>query len=281
MGEITYSAIIVVYNKRIRESITCESIKQISGVNVEIIVVDNSETEQGNKSVCADLGYTYISMNGNKGLSKAYNAAIDKCNSDILILLDDDTPVTQEYFDVLNEATVNNKDMDIFAPVVYGQDGVIYSPNEFNFLRNHFISNPNQEVSQENFNAIASCLAIRKRVFDGYRFNETLFVDQIDQYFFCEQRKRNRKFMKLDVEIYQNFYQRDAMLDPDSAWKRVRLRLTDVMRHAKLMGGLKYRLLGFIKDCGLSVQIAKKSKSLSVLLKGMQLSVKLLFEKNL
>ena len=281
MGEITYSAIIVVYNKRIRKSITCESIKQISGVNVEIIVVDNSETEQGNKSVCADLGYTYISMNGNKGLSKAYNAAIDKCNSDILILLDDDTPVTQEYFDVLNEATVNNKDMDIFAPVVYGQDGVIYSPNEFNFLRNHFISNPNQEVSQENFNAIASCLAIRKRVFDGYRFNETLFVDQIDQYFFCEQRKRNRKFMKLDVEIYQNFYQRDAMLDPDSAWKRVRLRLTDIMRHAKLMGGLKYRLLGFIKDCGLSVQIAKKSKSLSVLLKGMQLSVKLLFEKNL
>ena len=281
MGEITYSAIIVVYNKTIRGSITCESIKQISGVNVEIIVVDNSETEQGNKSVCADLGYTYISMNGNKGLSKAYNAAIDKCDSDILILLDDDTPVTQEYFDVLNEATVNNKDMDIFAPVVYGQDGVIYSPNEFNFLRNHFISNPNQEVSQENFNAIASCIAIRKRVFDGYRFNEKLFVDQIDQYFFCEQRKHNRKFMKLDVEIYQNFYQRGAVLDPDSAWKRVRLRLIDVMRHAKLMGGLKYRLLGFIKDCGLSIQIAKKSKSLSVLLKGMQLSVKLLFGKNL
>ena len=124
MGEITYSAIIVVYNKTIRGSITCESIKQISGVNVEIIVVDNSETEQGNKSVCADLGYKYISLNGNKGLSKAYNAAIDKCDSDILILLDDDTPVTQEYFDVLNEATVNNIDMEIFAPVVSGQDGV-------------------------------------------------------------------------------------------------------------------------------------------------------------
>lgn len=279
MSELTYSAIIVVYNKTIQGSITCESIKQISGVNVEIIVVDNSEIEQGNEIVCADLGYTYISMKGNKGLSKAYNAAIDKSNSDIIILFDDDTPVTQEYFDVLSKAVENNKDVDIFAPIVYGQDGVIYSPNEFNFLRNHFISNPSQEVSQESFNAIASCLAIRKKVFENYRFNEFLFVDQIDQFFFCEQRALNRKFMKINVSITQNFYQRGAVLDAESAWKRVRLRMIDVMRHAKLMGGFRYRVLGFVKCCGLSVQIAKKSKSIDVLLKGGLLSIRLLFGK--
>lgn len=280
MHNIKYTAIVVVYNKTIKGSITCESLKKIPNLDVEIVVVDNSETNQGNNDVCEQLGYTYISMDGNKGLSKAYNAAINATTSDMIVLFDDDTEVNSDYFDVLNKAVTDFPEVDIFAPVVYGQDGVIYSPNEFNFLRNHFVDSYNQEVSQDKFNAIASCLAIRRRVFDGYRFNELLFVDQIDQYFFCEQRRLGRRFMKLDVEIHQNFYQRGATLDPDNAWKRVRLRLVDVMRHARLMGGFKYIILGFIKDCGLSVQIARKSNSVFVLIKGLALSCSLLMRNN-
>ena len=44
------------------------------------------------------------------------------------------------------------------------------------FWRNHFIDDPTQKVSQEKFNAIASCLAIRRRVFENYKFDERLFV---------------------------------------------------------------------------------------------------------
>lgn len=282
MSNLKYAAIIVVYNKTIQGSITCESIKKLSDADINIVIVDNSEKEYGNAAVCKRLGYQYISMGGNKGLSKAYNAAIDEIDSDVVILFDDDTHVSEEYFEALNEAVNNYPEIDIFAPIVYGQDGVIYSPNEFNFLRNHFISAPEQEVTQNSFNSIASCLAIRRKVFNEYRFNETLFVDQIDQYFFCEQRKMGRKFMKLDVKITQNFYQRGTNLDAKAAWNRVRLRLIDVMRHARLMGklegrgALKYKMLGFVKCCGLSAQIAKKSKSIGVLFKGSFLSLKLL-----
>lgn len=277
MKALKYSAIIVIYNKAIDDSITCRCIKKIDGLDVEIIVVDNSETDMGNKKVCDDKGYKYISMHGNKGLSKAYNAAIDNTDSDIIIILDDDTELTEDYFEKLNSAAHNNENVDVFAPVVYGQDGGIYSPNEFNFLRNHFIKSKDQEVSQESFNAIASCLAIRRKVFDNYRFDETLFVDQVDQYFFCQQRKLGRSFMKLDTIINQSFYQRGATLSAERGWRRVRLRLIDVMRHAKLMGGLKYKILGYIKCCGLSLQIAKKTKSVEVLMKGLCLSTKLLF----
>lgn len=136
---------------------------------------------------------------------------------------------------------------------------------------------PTQKVSQEKFNAIASCLAIRRRVFENYKFDERLFVDQIDQYFFCEQRQLKRKFLKLDIEIYQNFYQRGNTLDPISAWNRVRLRLVDIMKHAELMGKMKYRFLGFVKCLGLSMQIAKKSKSVNVLFKGIRLTCRLFF----
>lgn len=273
---IKCTAVIVVYNKKIQDSITCKCIKQISNINIEILIVDNSEIDQKNEIACQELGYSYISMNGNKGLSKAYNAAIDYANSDIIILFDDDTEITADYFFKLSIAVENNPDIDIFAPIVYGQDGVIYSPNEFNFLRNHFISTPEQEISQNSFNAIASCLAIRKRVFDNYRFNELLFVDQVDQYFFCEQRSLGRKFMKLNTVISQNFYQRGSELNAQNGWKRLKLRMVDVMRHARLMGGFKYTILGFIKCYGLSVQIAKKSRSLRVLIKGALLSLKLL-----
>lgn len=279
MKNLKYAAIIVIYNKNIKDSITCRSIKDINDFNIEVVIVDNSEVDFHNNEVCKSLGYTYISMNGNKGLSKAYNVGIDKTQSDIIILFDDDTFVNKDYFYVLNKAVNDYPEVDIFAPIVYGQDGVIYSPNEFNFLRNHFIDNPNQPISQNKFNAIASCLAIRRRVFDNYCFDESLFVDQIDQYFFCEQRKLNRKFLKLNVEIHQNFYQRGENLDPGAAWNRVKLRLVDVMQHAKLMGGVKYRILGLMKCCGLSLQIAKKSKSIQVLFKGIFLSFKVFFKK--
>lgn len=274
---IHYAAIIVVYNKQIRDSITCEKIKHIPNLDIEVIIVDNSEKDLGNGLVCASHGYKYLSMHGNKGLSKAYNTAIDNTNADMLIFFDDDTEINSNYFETLNDAVVNNENVDIFAPIIYGQDGVIYSPNEFHFLRNHFITSPDQNVSQERFNAIASCLAVRKRIFDGYRFNERLFVDQIDQYFFCEQRRLGRKFMKINAVVRQNFYQRGEVLTANNGWRRVRLRMIDVMRHARLMGETKYKLLGFIKCCGLSMQIARKCKSVNVLIWGLLLSCKLVF----
>ena len=278
MEGIKYAAIVVVYNKNIQNSITCNCLRKMSSLDIEIVVVDNSEKDMNNEDICHNLGYTYISMNGNKGLSKAYNTAIDAVDADILILLDDDTELHKVYFDKLNKAVNENPDVDVFAPIVYGQDGVIYSPNEFSFIRNHFMKNVHQIVPQERFNAIASCLAIRERVFANYRFDESLFIDQVDQYFFCEQRKLGRKFMKIDVVIKQNFYQRGDVLDADKAWKRMNLRLTDIMKHAELMENPKYLLLGFIKCYALSLDIAMKSRSVMVLVKGWYKSIRLFFQ---
>lgn len=279
MSNIKMVAAIVVYNKKIEESITCRRIQNLPDLNVDILVVDNSETVADNERYCEDRGIRYISMNGNAGLSKAYNVAVEASkNADIIIFFDDDTEVSEEYFTVLVKAVDEQPDIDIFAPIIYGQDGVIYSPNEFNFLRNHFISTPDQEVAQDSFNAIASCLAVRMRVFDGYRFNEKLFVDQVDQFFFCEQRKRGMKFGILPVKILQNFYQRGNTLTSEAGWRRLRLRIVDVMRHARLMEEFKYVLMGYVKCCGLGIQIGKKSKSIGVMVKSIVLSTKLLIK---
>ena len=273
------TAAIVVYNKEIHESITFQRIKEVDE-NIDILVLDNSEEKNGNEAYCAEYGIRYISMKGNKGLSKAYNVAVDNSkNSEVIVLFDDDTEVTAEYFEILIEALEECPDTDIFAPIIRGQDGIIYSPNKFNFLRNHFIKSPAQEIPQDSFNAIASCLAIRMRIFDDYRFNEKLFVDQVDQYFFCEQRKLGRKFGKLDIEILQHFYQRDSTLEPKKGWKRLKMRIIDIFRHARLMGEKKYIFLALIKCCGLGVQIGIKSASFMIVIKTFFYSLSLLFDE--
>lgn len=271
------TSVIVVYNKSLQEPSVCIKIKEFS----DVFVVDNSTIENSNQYFCERHGLHYISMGGNKGLSKAYNIAIDHIKeTDAIVILDDDTDVPDEYFVRLRQALIDLPDVDIFTPIVHGQDGVIYSPNNYNFFKNELVKNPKNEVIQDRFNAISSCMAIRKRVFDDYRYNEQLFVDEIDHCFCREQREKGRVFHVLDIEILQNFHQRNISITPEAGWERLRIRICDIIRHARLMGGGKYVFFAFVKCCGLGVQIGKKCKSIGVMMKSWALSCRLVFNDN-
>lgn len=39
---------------------------------------------------------------------------------------------------------------DVFVPVIYGQNGVIYSPNEVGWLKGKYISSPEQKFRRIN-----------------------------------------------------------------------------------------------------------------------------------
>lgn len=274
MSEPSITSIIVIYNKILDESSSCISISKHS----DVVIVDNSISETNNEFFCKDHGLIYISMGGNKGLSKAYNTAIARIiETDAIVILDDDTNVPDEYFIKVKQALIDQPDIDIFVPIIRGQDGIIYSPNNYRFIKNELLKDPKNEVEQNRFNAISSCMAIRKRVFEDYQYNEKLFVDEIDHCFCREQRNKGRRFGIVDIEIVQNFHQRDKHLEPKAAWKRESIRIVDIFRHARLMGGKKYTFLAFVKCCGLGVQIGKKSKSVGVILKAGALSLSLLF----
>ena len=85
--------------------------------------------------------------------------------------------------------------------------------------------------------------------------------------------------MKIEAIIQQNFYQRGEALAPIDAWRRMSLRLVDIMQHARLMGEIRYIFLGFIKCLGLTIQIAIKSKSFLVFKNGVYKSLNLFFCK--
>ena len=101
-------AVVLLYNTKIEDSITCKKIEESNCKNLKIIIIDNSTKNLKNEEICRNKKYQYISMNGNKGLSISYNVAIDfiknKENADeddYIIWLDDDTELTKQYFEAL------------------------------------------------------------------------------------------------------------------------------------------------------------------------------------
>lgn len=274
---VKFYAVVVMYNSIITQSRSCINIQKINNHDITMIIVDNSTIKNDNENLSFERNWMYISMNGNAGLSKAYNKVLDSISDDegVIIWFDDDTDVTQEYFDKLEQEVNNNPECSIFAPMIQGQDGKFWSPNEARFLKNKQIKKRTQNINQNKFNAINSCTAVRLEVYKDYRYDERLFLDQVDHNFFEDQRNLHRKFCKLDVIIHHNFSTRSKMKNIDAVKTRYSIMIPDFLRYCsksksryalgwvKVAGwgvreGIKYKNLGFFFWCIKQIFIFKK-----------------------
>lgn len=270
-------AVIVVYNSDVNESESLSNICKVKNHEIYVIVVDNSTIENDNSQKCKDNGWVYLSKGQNLGLSKGYNLALDYLGDKegIVIWFDDDTNITQEYFDQLSKDVDENPDVDIFAPVIMGQDGRFWSPNEARFFKNKQLKNVSDTIRNNRFNAINSCTAVRLRIYKNYRYDERLFLDQVDHKFFMDQRNRKIKFRKMDIVINHNFSTKSKMKDYNSLKMRYKIMIPDFLLFCsdrkirlalgwiKVIGwgfkeGIRYRRLGFLPWCigeGLKVKL--------------------------
>ena len=263
---IEFYAVVVLYNKRIQDSITISYLTRLKEKSLHILILDNSMDNyvEDNKIFSTNSSLTYYSMGGNVGLSKAYNFALailkDKSEEDIVIWFDDDTPVKQEYFDCLKKKAID-KTYDVFVPIIYGQNGIIYSPNESGWLKGKYICSPEQEISQKKFNAINSCLAVRLKFYKDYIYDEGLFMDCVDTKLFDDFRRKEMAFCVLPVKIYQNFFQYSKNKDVQKFWKRFQIRIIDTKYYSSL-NGLKGKISGYIRIIGWSAVYGIKLRSL-------------------
>ena len=190
--------VIVVYNKDISTSPTYSFMKKYK--DIQIIVCDNSTIQNDNESVVLKDGNTYISMHGNKGLSKAYNAAMEEIGDGYIILLDDDTSLTEEYMDCVFKSINSNK--DIYVPIVKTEN-MMMSP----VLCENGLIKKVESINElkGNISAINSGLVIHSRVFKGYRYPEAMFLDYIDHAFMYEMNQRNKEIEIMNISIHQKF----------------------------------------------------------------------------
>ena len=246
---VAFICIVVLYNKKMNESKTITKLFCLKDkYNLQIKVVDNStlsDLSEYNFFYARNYGIDYISMEGNTGLSKAYNAVLEKVLKetsnldDFIIWFDDDTLIQEEYFNVLQKEQARTN-YDIYVPIVVGQDGIVWSPNIAGFLKNKLIHDKYALLNGKNFNAINSCMAVRLRIYKNYRYDERLFLDQVDHKFFSDQRERNKSFGILNVRVVQSFSQRSDNLDTSIMYKRLKIRFKDIMVY-----GLKANIIYF------------------------------------
>lgn len=195
------TSIIVIYNKSLKDSPTCIFAKEN---NLQTIICDNSDKENENEKTSVENGFTYISMNGNKGLSKAYNKALEiKTEEEYYLILDDDTILPKNFISEISAHIKENSDADILLPKVFAGKTQI-SPAVLGKFRVRTIKNGEKVV---DFTAINSGMVVKKSFFDDFRYDENLFLDYIDHDLMCYANKTNKKIHIMeDVRLHQNFF---------------------------------------------------------------------------
>lgn len=226
MEHIKIYGVMVIYNKCLNESTAFQCLTE---QNVELVICDNSTSDYGNAEIAEKSNALYISMEGNKGLSCAYNRAIERIFSlyqpqkdDYICFFDDDTMVPGEYFRFLMKE--NSK---ILLPIVYDSIGIMSPVSMKKGLVRRFRSKQEAFLSEGRYiSGINSAMAVKSGIFENYRYNEKMFLDYIDHKFIMDMRKREIFPKILEVEIHQNF---SAVEDlKDAAVRRFRMQKKDL-----------------------------------------------------
>lgn len=278
--KLTLHCAIVVYNSIAEKTETFQRIAAVEQEPCKVLILDNSDDVQYaevNERHSRDKSYAYISMNGNMGLSKAYNAALDylvqsALEDDLVIWFDDDSLVSDDYFSVLRKSATDNEAVDIFAPVIQGQDGRFYSPNEAHLIKNKQLKEPGDCISNKRFNAINSCTAVRMRCYKEYRYDEKIFLDQVDHAFFEDQRAMGRLFYKLPTIVHHDFSLKTKKSCSDECFKRYEIMIPDFIRYCQRRPGRV--VLGMLKILGWGFREARTYKDPSFIRRCVSLGLK-------
>lgn len=203
--------IIVIYNKNCEESISLQCIKKYNiPDNFQIIIFDNSTSDLQNKQFCEENGFIYYGFNENRGLSKAYNYVISKIphnNDSYLFIFDDDTFITQEYFNEANEL-IQLKEFDIILPIVKAGN-LIISPCNTKYRSGARSVKSIADIDMKKITAINSGMIVKLSVYDSISYNEDLFLDCVDHDFMYSVRAKNYRIKIMNSVIFQNYSRKE------------------------------------------------------------------------
>lgn len=207
-----FNIITIIYNQLISN---CGIVKHlnIDDFSTNLIFADNSTKEEiteKNKNFCLQSNFLYVNMNGNKGLSKAYNKAIDgilKDKDSWIIICDQDTEITSGFLLYYKNAITENPTKKIFCPIIKDSVGIM-SPSKISgekFIHSKFVD---FNSCIEDYSFINSCMCINSTIFDFNKYDENLFLDCVDHDFVKTVRGRwaeNLFYVISELEIFQNF----------------------------------------------------------------------------
>lgn len=197
------AAIVVVYNTFCGDSSTCQSLSALDRANVRVVVYDNSTRDYGNQMYCSEKSWDYLGGKGNKGLSVAYNRAIEQLKqngfSGIVCLFDDDTHLDPSYFDAVEQADWTKS--NIYVPFVFSSGQLISPCVGKKYFADCSTFRDEQEARDykgNDLSAINSAMALNISLFDDYQYDENLFLECIDHNFLMDMKAKGEGIGFLD-----------------------------------------------------------------------------------
>lgn len=176
--------VLVIYNQKIEDSPTFQSISNYLKGKFDVIIYDNSQTPQIVDPNKYNFPINYVHDSRNLGIASAYQYALDETKNDWLVLLDQDTHLTVDYFNELNESLlkIDGKSVVVVPQVRAG--GKIVSPASninFTFESNH-LTQGQQIETVTGINSGACFKVSWLRTIGG--FNQQFPLDYLDHWLF-------------------------------------------------------------------------------------------------
>ncbi len=183
MNKSLFYIVVVLYGKQPRQSTTLMSLSAMAAEekrDLRLCIRDNSPepfSEQQKSELngmLANIRYEYRHNKGdNLPLSRIYNESIHELDEkEYLVLFDDDSEFTSDYFRVARASIKVHPDVHLFLPIVhYGN--VLVSPAAMRYFKGHFFSSvtpglmPCKNTSAINSGMIISAQYL-KHDFEGY-----------------------------------------------------------------------------------------------------------------
>lgn len=201
--------LVVIYNTKLSDSATLLSLanqKITHKINISLVIYDNSARSNFEKVFIEkltqhfDLVYKHTPQN--LSLREIYNGEIKEMNSDdILVILDDDTSLPDNYLDMVAQSIIENPSISLFVPKIFVH-GSLYSPHKsFVFLNRKIKKITNGAIYTRNMSAINSGMVIRGAFFKSSGFLYPNFVDfyGTDKVFFDAYASNQRYFYVMNI----------------------------------------------------------------------------------
>lgn len=240
-------ALIVVYNKKCEDSQTiCSLMNRSSCGNLKCIIYDNSTNEYGNADFCEKHHFAYYTQGKNLGLSKAYNCVVEtlKGEKGYLLVLDDDTELSEEFFQEL-ERIEHRGEPGIYVPIVRAGN-ILLSPSMVKHNSGSAVLKSIDDLKMDRITAINSGMVVDLRVYDKIRYNEDLFLDCVDHAFMRDARLNGIPITVMQSTIDQH-YSRKEKGELGPALKRFSIYKRDFRKYAELCHGMPFYYVSMLK----------------------------------
>lgn len=204
----------VVYNKNLQNSQTLKgllnSFELLNKHNSQILIWDNSlnplPQDDISKLTTTFTKINYIHCPQNEYLAKVYNNAIDTLlisNNNYLVLLDDDTIVTQSFFQEALDVVTKNNEIDLLLPKIYHNKQLV-SPSNYYHGHGVYLKNISSGVvAAKNKMAINSGMMISKKFFasTNFKYASALRNYGTDNYFMLQYSLKRKSLYVLNTSI--------------------------------------------------------------------------------